>query len=30
MRGDGGYLVMSNKMTLPVSRSKREELLRQF
>ncbi|MCO6488538.1 MAG: response regulator transcription factor [Phaeodactylibacter sp.] len=30
VRADGGYLVMSNKMTLPVSRSRREELLRQF
>lgn len=30
IRSDGGYLVMSNKMTLPVSRSKREDLLKQF
>ena len=30
VRADGGYLVMSNKMKLPVSRSRREELLRQF
>ena len=30
VRADGGYLVMANKMTLPVSRSRREELLRQF
>ena len=30
VRADGGYLVMNNKMTLPVSRSRREELLRQF
>lgn len=30
MRADGGYLVMSNKMSLPVARSKREELLKQF
>ncbi len=30
VRADGGYLVMDNKMTLPVSRSRREELLRQF
>ncbi len=30
VRADGGYLVMTNKMTLPVSRSRREELLRQF
>lgn len=30
VRSDGGYLVMANKMTLPVSRSRREELLKQF
>lgn len=30
MRHDGGYLVMSNQMTLPVSRSRREELLKRF
>jgi len=30
VRSDGGYLVMINKMTLPVSRSRREELLKQF
>ncbi|MCB0550868.1 MAG: response regulator transcription factor [Phaeodactylibacter sp.] len=30
VRADGGYLVMDNKMTLPVSRSRREELLKQF
>jgi two-component system LytT family response regulator len=30
VRSDGGYLVMSNKMKLPVSRTKREELLKQF
>ena len=30
VRTDGGYLVLSNKMTLPVSRSRREELLKQF
>lgn len=30
VRTDGGYLVLSNKMTLPVSRSKREDLLKQF
>jgi|SRR5688572_1975074 len=27
IRGDGGYLVMENKMTVPVSKNKREELL---
>jgi two-component system LytT family response regulator len=27
VRGDGGYLVMENKMKIPVSRNKREELL---
>ena len=30
IRTDGGYLLMSNKMKLPVSRSKREDLLKQF
>ena len=30
VRTDGGYLIMKNKMNIPVSRSKREELLRQF
>ena len=30
VRSDGGYLVMSNKMNLPVSRSKKEELLNHF
>jgi two-component system LytT family response regulator len=30
VRTDGGYLILSNKMTLPVSRSKREALLKQF
>ena len=30
VRADGGYLVLDNKMTLPVSRSRREELLKQF
>lgn len=30
IRNDGGYLVMSNQMTLPVSRSRREELLKKF
>ncbi len=30
VRADGGYLIMANKMTLPVSRSRREELLKQF
>ena len=30
VRADGGYLVMDNKMTLPVSRSRREDLLKQF
>jgi len=27
IRGDGGYLVMENKMKIPVSKNKREELL---
>lgn len=27
IRGDGGYLVMENKMTVPVSKNRREELL---
>ncbi|HEY6502763.1 MAG TPA: LytTR family DNA-binding domain-containing protein [Chitinophagaceae bacterium] len=27
IRGDGGYLVMENKMKIPVSKSRREELL---
>ena len=30
VRADGGYLVMSNKMNIPVSRNKKEELLKQF
>lgn len=30
VRHDGGYLIMSNQMTLPVSRSRREDLLKQF
>jgi two-component system LytT family response regulator len=30
MRNDGGYLIMSNQMSLPVSRSRREELLKRF
>lgn len=30
IRNDGGYLIMSNQMTLPVSRSRREDLLKQF
>jgi hypothetical protein len=30
MRHDGGYLIMSNQMTLPVARSRREDLLKQF
>jgi len=30
VRSDGGYLVMSNKMNIPVSRSKKEELLNLF
>lgn len=30
VRSDGGYLIMSNKMNLPVSRSKKEELLNHF
>lgn len=29
-RTDGGYLVMSNNMNIPVSRSKKDELLKQF
>ena len=27
IRGDGGYLVMENKMKIPVSKNKREELM---
>ena len=27
VRGDGGYIVMENKMKIPVSRNKREELM---
>jgi two-component system LytT family response regulator len=27
IRGDGGFLVMENKMKIPVSKTKREELL---
>ncbi len=30
IRGDGGYLVMENKMKIPVSRTKREELLKRL
>jgi two-component system, LytTR family, response regulator len=30
IRADGGYLIMANNMQLPVSRSRREELLKQF
>lgn len=30
IRSDGGYLVMTNEMSLPVSRSKKEELLKLF
>ncbi|NET39164.1 MAG: LytTR family transcriptional regulator, partial [Cyanothece sp. SIO1E1] len=30
IRADGGYLIMTNNMHLPVSRSKREDLLKQF
>lgn len=30
VRGDGGYLVMENKMKVPVSKSRKEELLRQL
>ena len=30
MRHDGGYLIMSNQMTLPVARSRRDALLKQF
>ena len=29
-RADGGYLILSNKMAIPVSRSKREELLQRL
>jgi two-component system LytT family response regulator len=27
MRGDGGYLVMQNKMKVPVSKNRKEELM---
>jgi hypothetical protein len=27
IRGDGGYLVMENKMKIPVSKNRREALL---
>ena len=27
IRGDGGYIIMENKMKVPVSKNKREELL---
>ena len=30
VRADGGYLVMSNKMNIPVSRNRKEDLLKQF
>lgn len=30
VRSDGGYLVMSNRMNLPISRSKKEDLLKLF
>jgi two-component system LytT family response regulator len=30
IRGDGGYLVMENKMKIPVSKNKREELIEQL
>ena len=30
VRTDGGYLVMSNNMNIPVSRSRKEELLKRF
>jgi two-component system, LytTR family, response regulator len=30
VRTDGGYLIMSNKMNIPVSRTKKEDLLKQF
>lgn len=30
IRSDGGYLVLKNKMTIPVARSRKEDLLRQF
>jgi len=30
IRGDGGYIVMQNKMKIPVSKSKREDLLNQL
>lgn len=30
VRADGGYLVLTNQMHIPVARSKREDLLRQF
>ena len=28
VKGEGGYLVLNNDMTVPVSRSKKEELLK--
>jgi two-component system LytT family response regulator len=28
VKGEGGYLVLSNDITIPVSRSKKEELLK--
>jgi hypothetical protein len=27
IRGDGGYLVMENKMKIPVSKNRKEELM---
>jgi two-component system LytT family response regulator len=30
VRADGGYLLLSNKMTLPVARNRKEELLKLF
>ena len=30
MRQDGGYIIMSNDLKVPVSRSKKEELMRLF
>lgn len=30
IRSDGGYLVLKNKMTIPVARSRKDDLLRQF
>lgn len=30
IRTDGGYIIMKNKMNIPISRGKRDELLKQF